>query len=903
MYSKLRKKGTAFAVAACYLVLLLSTCFVTASAAGSLTNEMILDLQAFNILQGDEDGNLNLDQPITRAELSKVVAVTMQMDNIQYPEDYGVIYKDVPSDHWAFPYVTVLSGLGLLNGNPDGYFYPDNTITFTETAKVLVHMLGYGIEAEEQGGYPTGYIASANLHGITKGVSADLDAGITREQAMRMIYNCLDADRLVSVYGDSGIVAEVSSKTYRDLLMGSEDDGLAEIEGVVTANYESYLLDPIPEIEKTQVEIDGVLYEKGNTNADEYLGMKVRAFVQLVSTSKRGIIKAIEPVKDTTVLDVAVEDITEITSDTISYFQEDGNRVTSKKLAVDMLSLYNGRPLSGNDLSRLDLTAIPDGSLQLISYENSSTIDVAFVNVYEDFEVESVNVEEERLILADEKRFDNSKVVSFDESDPDKLRVLKNAQGEDITLEDVNPGDVLSVYASQDAALAKFYVSSESVSGTISELRTDKREMRIGEETYSYRNGLDVENILGQEVTAKLNHLGQITALDFDLAASGQYGAIVSLAVEPGMTQELYAQVVLPGKIVDDEEEASDDPSEQAVPMIAAQNSAVETLRFHSRVSFNGNSYTDANELMTAMETAMRGRSYLPISYTLSSDGVVRKVDVLEEYTLRQNTKQYNAYEKTFAGTGGAFGLSDETVALCIPTNTVSSSNDYLARIEMNDDQNYEVDAYHYNEDTRCPDIVVFQAEMHYDTAGLATDGKKIALVEDVISSVDEEGADQSSVVMATPDGVNTFVISKDTSSAADFSSLKPGDVILYSLDAKNQLDGFNLLESCEPIPQDYQANRNNFDVFSGLAVDAEYKIVSNNLNMWVDTVTVNGTGLNETVFEVQNTNPPPVYIWDSVKQTASLGTTDDFLTKQKHTLVVRDLAGQGLVRAVVIII
>ncbi|MBE5040044.1 S-layer homology domain-containing protein [Ructibacterium gallinarum] len=904
MYNKLPKKGIALIAAICCLTVFLSAGFVSAFAAETLSDEMILDLKAFEILQGDENGALNLEQPVTRAELSKVVAVVMQLDGISYPEDYGIIYEDVPSDHWAFPYIVILSGLGLLNGNPDGYFYPDNTVTLSEAAKILVHMLGYGIEAEELGGYPTGYLSSASRHGVTSGISAGPDDGLTREQTMRMIYNCLDADRLVTVYSNNDdVVAEVSSKTYRDLLMGSEDDGLAEIEGVVTANYESYLLDPVPGIEKYQVEIDGVIYDKGETNADEYLGMKVRAFVQRINGSNRGVIRGIEAVKDSSVIDLAVEDVTSITDDTISYYTENSKRTVSKKLLSDTLVLYNGRPLEGNDLTKLDLTAISDGSLKLISHQSGSAINVVFVDVYEDFVVESVNAEAQRLTLANEKKFDNSKIISFDESDTDKIRVLKNAQGEDITLEDVKAGDVLTAYGSQDGTLGKFYVCSDSVTGTVSELKTEEREMRINEEVYSYGSGLDVENILGQTVVVKLNYLGRISALDFDLATAGQYGAIVNLKVEDGLTKELIAQVVLPGKIVDDEEEEGDGPSAQAVPMIEAQNSGVETFTFASKVSFNGVSYSDAVKLEQAIREAMGGKSYLAMSYKLSTDGLIKRMDALEEHTVLQNTKQYNAYSKTFAGAGGAFGLGDTTLALCVPSNSVSSTDDYLARIEMNDDQNYAVSAYEYNEDTRCPDIVVFQSNMVYDTSGIANDGKKIGLIESVISSLNEDGYLQKEVVMATPDEIGTYVISENTASTADFDSLKPGDLILYSLDSKDYLDGFNRLESCDPIPGDYNPTRYNFQVYSGTAVDAEYKVVSNDLNDWVDTITLTGEGLSQTTFEVKRESTPPVYVWDSDRKTVTIGTTEDFLAKQKHAIVVKDTTGSMLVRAVVIII
>src|SRR5699024_9412169 len=150
-------------------------------------------------------------------------------------------------------------------------------------------------------------------------------------------------------------------------------------------------------------------------------------------------------------------------------------------------------------------------------------------------------------------------------------------------------------------SLGRFFVSSVSITGTVSEIRTDEREIQIGEEVYSYRSGLDVEDVLGREVTAKLNYLGQVSDLDFDVAASGQYGAIVAMQIDGGLGQDLRARVVLPGKIVDEEEEESDDPSEQAVPMIEAQNSAIEEFTFASKVIFDGVSYGDAAELEAAI--------------------------------------------------------------------------------------------------------------------------------------------------------------------------------------------------------------------------------------------------------------------------------------------------------------
>lgn len=207
--NKICKKGIALLMAACYLVLLLTTGLVSVAAedaSGVLSDSMILDLKAFDILQGMEDGELHLDQEITRAEMAKVVATEMQLTDVHFPENYGTIYKDVDSTHWAFTYITMLSSVGLLNGDPDGNFYPDNTVTYAEATKILVCMLGFKSEAEANGGFPLGYMATGSKLGLTHGIAADMDKGLDRASAMRMVYNSLDADRLVPTYGTNEAV-------------------------------------------------------------------------------------------------------------------------------------------------------------------------------------------------------------------------------------------------------------------------------------------------------------------------------------------------------------------------------------------------------------------------------------------------------------------------------------------------------------------------------------------------------------------------------------------------------------------------------------------------------------------------------------------------------------------------
>ena len=872
-------------------------------AANDLTETELFDLKSFHIVEGDANGYLSLDQNITRAEFTKVIARLLKRDAVSQGFDGSINFSDVGKNHWAYHYIALSSSLGYIKGDGMGHFFPEENITFNEAVKILVSVLGYRDEAEKAGGYPGGYIAKGASIQLLKNVSMGGDEKIKRGTAFKLVYNSLDAKRLVNLsYGDNAEIG-ISDQTLRDILMGDSDEGFSKFTGTVTANYDSWLISPISNIKENEVEIDGVLFDMGATNAAEYLGFEVEVFVGITPDRNRPLIRQIRPTQHNEITEVELNDLNRFDKSGIEYQLYEGSAIKKKSFKNSTVFVYNGRAIS--DVSALDVMNMRDGNIRMLGNINngSSEVHTVFINGYESFTVESVNLRDERILLKGDDRFKNLKYINLSEYKYDVKVYLMNADGGKINLDDIGKDDVITVYSSLDGMLLKVYACNKVITGEVNELNTSDLKIAIDGEDYKYEKKVSVDKMIGKTVTVKLNHLGKIAVLELDTDVSDSYGAIVKLKFGKGIGNELMAQVLVPGKVVDDEEEADDEPSSKAVPLIAAQNKEVLVLRFASRVTFDDKQYTDSTVLKDAIISAMSG-NYLAVSYKLAADGLVRRIDTLEEHMILQNEKQYNAYEKIFTGSGGAFGLDAGTAAICVPKNAVASDDDYLARIEMNHEQNYAVRAYQYNKDTHCPDIVVFQADMNYTTPGIAIDGKKIGLIERVSSVLSEEDTELKKVTMATPQGISSFIISQDTSSEADFHSLKSGDLILYSLDSKDQLDGFTPLISCSPVPGDSKKPvKPNFMVFSGFTVDAEYKIVSNDLKKWVDTITVSGTGLNETTFGIPKDNPPPVYILDTRNNKVSIGTTYDFLADQKHAVIVQETTGKLLVRAVVIII
>lgn len=53
------------------------------------------------------------------------------------------LYRDVPSTHWAYEYISRISDRGLMVGDTEGYFKPNDSIDKFETSKILARMAGY----------------------------------------------------------------------------------------------------------------------------------------------------------------------------------------------------------------------------------------------------------------------------------------------------------------------------------------------------------------------------------------------------------------------------------------------------------------------------------------------------------------------------------------------------------------------------------------------------------------------------------------------------------------------------------------------------------------------------------------------------------------------------------------
>ena len=127
-------------------------------------------LSALDIFVGDDKGNFNPDDTITRAEATAVV--TRMLGYNFATGNSKTDYADVPSTHWASGAIATGTSLGIIVGYGDGNFGPEDPVKYEEILTMIVRGLGYDPMVNTlKGNWPYNYITTANQIGIKSNVT------------------------------------------------------------------------------------------------------------------------------------------------------------------------------------------------------------------------------------------------------------------------------------------------------------------------------------------------------------------------------------------------------------------------------------------------------------------------------------------------------------------------------------------------------------------------------------------------------------------------------------------------------------------------------------------------------------------------------------------------------------
>ena len=186
----MKKKILSLLLAAAVLLGSAPAALAASSASDSVIEEVI---RATGIMVGDESGDMNLNNTVTRAEYAKMlVSASTYKDKVSGASNSSP-FKDVPYTHWAAGYIKTAVEQGWLTGYLDGSYKPDNTVTLEEAATGVLKLLGYTSE-DFSGSYPYGQLALYESLGLDVNITASQGTAMTRRNMMYLFYNLLNAE-------------------------------------------------------------------------------------------------------------------------------------------------------------------------------------------------------------------------------------------------------------------------------------------------------------------------------------------------------------------------------------------------------------------------------------------------------------------------------------------------------------------------------------------------------------------------------------------------------------------------------------------------------------------------------------------------------------------------------------
>lgn len=180
-------------LAVALIILTLASTFTPANALEVSSEEIAEVMESLGIMNGYPDENLHLGDKLTRAQFAKIMINASIYKNSVSSRSTTSPFRDVQYSSWAAPYVSVAVSNGLIKGYPDATFKPDKNVTLEEAVTVALTLMGYTSE-DFGSSWPYGQLSAAANIGLTKNVSATAGTEITRQDAMRIVYNMLNSN-------------------------------------------------------------------------------------------------------------------------------------------------------------------------------------------------------------------------------------------------------------------------------------------------------------------------------------------------------------------------------------------------------------------------------------------------------------------------------------------------------------------------------------------------------------------------------------------------------------------------------------------------------------------------------------------------------------------------------------
>jgi len=742
-------------------------------------------LQSFNIL--DNTIMPDISSTVTRAEFCVMITKILGYNGVDGTKS---AFSDVNEKTSGYRAIGTISNLGYLKGYSDGTFRPDEAVKYEEAVKVFVCVLGYEKRAELRGGYPNGYIITAQELKIINNVEGYTGYPITNQNITKMIINSLDIDFMMqTTVGSSEEYSVIRGKTIL-----SEYLKLEKRRGIIQGNDYTKLMESAASTNGWLC-IDGVSYKvEGNYN--NLLGYTVDFYVDTeIGDTEIRFIGNQNKLND--ILTINDNDIIRYSNREYTYYKN-GNesKEYKEKVPASAYVIINGEVVS----SYKDEEMMPAaGYVTLVDNNKDGNYDVINVLRYEHYVVHSVDLREQ--IIYD--KFDTAKVLKLDTNSSGIYVSIYDTTGKRMNIEGFKEWDVLSVARSGNGKVTNIILSRQQAEGAITQIDSNiDNTVTINDKTYEILEGYE------KYLRVELNKFGV-----FYLNKDGKITAFINKNTpNEGFAFLIKAQVTSSGvsqtgeyKLLDSEnnmrylkgaEKINVDTSisQNAVQVIDLLKKGTDQV-VPQVIKYRLNPTGDICEIDTVYNM---GADYATATPQSNDDPMGLRITYS---TLRDASGIFDViYRGNHMTFRGKVNINSKTVIFRVP-RVFDGAEDEDFSVEHTNyfkhDFNYAVEAYSASENTLIAESLIISEATANET------DLKVGAVSKITNAVNEDGDKVVKLQLQNYMGMEEvyteeedLIYKASADNAADRTkySIKVGDVVKYFSNSKNKLTGIKLL-------------------------------------------------------------------------------------------------------------
>lgn len=490
-------------------------------------------LKNLGLVSGYNNYEYQPENMITRAEFAKMTASVLNLQTLSGTEEKQLFY-DLPKSHWAAASVSALHGLGVVHGDENGYFHPDDPVTGQEALKILVSALGYTIAAQDIGGYPNGFWQMAVRLNLLENVSLNQTQNLNRGIAALLFVNTLQSEMMYQTeFGGEENEFKKDGTTALNYY-----HHIYEIKGVLTDVGPASIVSQRM-LQNGTAAVDGQAFRMGDFPLKNLLGHRIIAYIRYENNLEIGTILYAEAENGEVTIDLTPEQFLGVQDNMVLYTDQNQN-ILRQSCSSNTRVIYNGR--YDTRIGTAKPIELISGNMQLVRYAGSRSIDVILIYDYQTYRMAASG----RLgsVLTD---YDLG-AVSLQVENAEDIELYcygeKTAYTPEVT---VQKDDVVQLAASRDGKVCRIQIFQDRITGILNGFRESEGTITLNGEEIHLSKNFDVTrlpDLLGKTITVyyDINHFAAF--LETDMGTSQGYGYLQAIAPLDTFADEVLLRVL-----------------------------------------------------------------------------------------------------------------------------------------------------------------------------------------------------------------------------------------------------------------------------------------------------------------------------------------------------------------------